>query len=158
MNQNRLPADSSAMTLGIIALVILFLGCCCGLFSIVSVALSIIGLVSANKSIRLFKENPDVYSSFSYTNVNNAKVLNIVALAISGLVTMLYVAYFMIYGVLISTILFNAYDNKDADSYYEWENDSLYYEEEDLFEIESDSIIIDSVSIKKYREIVKTQD
>ncbi|WP_452230348.1 MULTISPECIES: CCC motif membrane protein [unclassified Lacinutrix] len=158
MNQNKLPADSSAMTLGIIALVILFLGCCCGLFSIVSVILSIIGLVSANKSIRLFKENPDVYSSFSYTNVNNAKVLNIVALAVSGLITMLYITYFMIYGVLISTILMDTYNNNENDSYYEWENDSLYYPEEDLFEIESDSIIIDSVSIKKYKEIVKAEN
>ncbi len=158
MNQNRLPADSSAMTLGIIALVVLFLGCCCGFFSIVSLALSIIGLVSANKSIRLFRENPDVYSSFSYTNVNNAKILNIVAVAVSGIITMLYVAYFMIYGVLISTILMDAYGDKEDDSYYEWENDSLNYQEEDLFEIETDSIIIDSVSIKKYKEIVRTED
>jgi len=158
MNQNRLPADSSAMTLGIIALVVLFLGCCCGFFSIVSLVLSIIGLVSANKSIRLFRENPDVYSSFSYTNVNNAKILNIVAVAVSGIITMLYVAYFMIYGVLISTILMDAYGDKEGDSYYEWENDSLNYQEEDLFEIESDSIIIDSVSIKKYKEIVRTED
>ena len=157
MNQNRLPADSSAMTLGIIALVILLLGCCCGLFSIASVVLSIIGLVSANKSIRLFKENPDVYSSFSYTNVNNAKVLNIVALAVSTIITMCYIAYFMFYGVLLSTILMEAYDNKENNSNYEWENDSLFYEEEDRFEIESDSIILDSVSIKKYKEIVETQ-
>ncbi|MBQ0786974.1 MAG: hypothetical protein KBT69_05715 [Oceanihabitans sp.] len=158
MNPNRLPADSSAMTLGIIALVVLFLGCCCGFFSIVSLALSIIGLVSANKSIRLFRENSDVFSSFSYTNVNNARILNIVAVAVSGIITMLYVAYFMIYGVLISTILMDAYDDKEDDLYYEWENDSLNSQEEDLFEIESDSIIIDSVSIKKYKEIVKTKD
>ncbi len=64
----------------------------------------------------------------------------------------------MIYGVLISTILMDTYNNNENDSYYEWENDSLYYPEEDLFEIESDSIIIDSVSIKKYKEIVKAEN
>jgi len=157
MNQNRLPADSSAMTLGIIAIVILFLGCCCGLFSVVSVVLSIIGLVSANKSLRLFSENTEVYSSLSYTNVKNAKVLNIIALVLSAMVTLLYLAYFMIYGVLLTTILMDAYDDMDNDSYYEWENDSLYYEEDDMFEIEGDSIIIDSISIRKYKEIVNTQ-
>ncbi|MFD2543128.1 CCC motif membrane protein [Lacinutrix gracilariae] len=157
MNQNRLPADSSAMTLGIIAIVILFLGCCCGLFSIVSVVLSIIGLVSANKSLRLFSENTEVYSSLSYTNVKNAKVLNIIALVLSAMVTLLYLAYFMIYGVLLTTILMDAYEENGNDSYYEWENDSLYYEEDDMFEIESDSIIIDSISIRKYKEIVNTQ-
>lgn len=157
MNQNRLPADSSAMTLGIIAIVILFLGCCCGLFSVVSVVLSIIGLVSANKSLRLFSENTEVYSSLSYTNVKNAKVLNIIALVLSAMVTLLYLAYFMIYGVLLTTILMDAYEENGNDSYYEWENDSLYYEEDDMFEIESDSIIIDSISIRKYKEIVNTQ-
>lgn len=147
MNQNKLPADSSAMTLGIIALVILFFGCCCGLFSIASVILSLIGLVSANKSLRLFNENPDAYSSYSYTNVNNAKVLNIVALAISSIITLFYLAYFFFYGALISTAIMEAYKDKNNNYYNEWENDSLYYEEDNRFEIEKDTIIIDSISI-----------
>jgi len=150
MNQNKLPADSSAMILGIIALVIVFLGCCCGILSAVALILSIIGLVSANKSLRLFYENPGVYSNYSRTNVYNAKILNIIGLIISAIITLAYLIYFFIYGAVMSTVIMEAYKQNNAD--YEWENDSLYYED-DVYEIESDSILLDTIPIIEIQEI-----
>jgi len=155
MNKNKLSADSSAMTLGIIALVIVVLGCCCGFFSIIAVALSIIGLVSANKSLRAYNENPDVYAIQSYKNVSTAKILNLIALILSSIITLVYLAYFVIYGALMSSAFMDAYKQNNSD--FEWENDSLYYEEE-IYKTERDSIVLDSISIEEILKIDNSEN
>ena len=82
MSYNKLPADPTAMILGIIALVISFAGCCCGIFAIIPLVLSIIGLVMANKSLKEFQENQDAFAPQSRSNVATAKIINIIAIAI----------------------------------------------------------------------------
>ena len=93
MSYNKLPADPSAMILGIIGLVIALAGCCCGIFAVVPVILGIIGLVMANKSLREYHSNPDVYSPQSRSNISTAKVLNIIALILGSLMTIGYIIY-----------------------------------------------------------------
>lgn len=150
-----------AMTLGIVSVVLVFMGCCCGLFSIVSLALSIIGLVMANRSLKLFANSPDSFTIQSYTNVKNAKILNIVALVISSLVTLVYVLYFVIYGAFISASVMEAFKNRN-NSYesqdYEWNEDSLNYEENEIYEYEVDTIIVDSIPVKIINEQDNTEN
>ncbi|BAO54563.1 CCC motif membrane protein [Nonlabens marinus] len=81
--QNKLPADPGAMILGIIALIISLIGCCCGILAIPTVIMSIIGLVWANKSVKAYKMAPDSYNPRSYSNVKSAKIVNIIALVLS---------------------------------------------------------------------------
>tara|TARA_Y100000815_G_C13109462_1_gene412523 strand:+ start:167 stop:640 length:474 start_codon:yes stop_codon:yes gene_type:complete len=155
MNQNRLPADSSAMTLGIIAVVITVAGCCCGLLAYVSLILSIVGLISANKSIKLYEFEPENYSPFSYNNVKNAKILNIITIVVSGLISIFYTIYYLIYGAILSTALFGLWENYDEIEKYNdaWEEDSIYYDEsydyevEEYYEAESleDTLVLDSL-------------
>lgn len=150
MNQNKLPADSSAMTLGIIAIVILVVGCCCGLLTYLALILSIIGLVSANKSMRLYALNPQDYSPISYNSVKNARVLNIVAVVLSGLISLGYTIYFLIYGAIFSTMLFNIYDNyQEFEEINTWKDDSIYIddiEEYNQTETIEDTLVLDSIS------------
>lgn len=155
MTDNKLSADPSALVLGIIAITISIAGCCCGVFAIIPVILSIIGLVIANKSLQEYSSNPEAYNPNSRSNVSTAKVLNIIALVISSLVTLFYIAYFMIYGVFISEIFKEAYEarNNNDDYNYEWENDSIYYED-DYYEMEEDTINIDSINIE---ELIETE-
>jgi len=150
---NKLPADPTAMILGIIALVISLAGCCCGIFAFVPIILSIIGLVIANKSLREFQLNPSVYEPQSRSNVSTAKIINIIALVLSSMITLFYLAYFMIYGALISTAIMEGIEmQKNSDDYnYEWENDSIYYDD-DYYEIEEDTIRVDSINIKEFIE------
>lgn len=150
MNYNKLPADNTATILGVVALILVFLGCCCGFFSVISLVVAIIGLMMANKSLREYKLNPEAFSHSSYSSVNTAKILNIIALIISALITAFYLVYFLIYGALFSTAIMESYKNKN--NYYdynEWENDSIYYEQDNVI-IEEDSIVIDSINIKDY--------
>ena len=121
--------------------------------------MSIIGLVMANKSLQEYKLNPDAYLPQSRSNVNTAKVLNIIALVLGVLITIAYAAYFAIYGVMFSQIFKEAYDMRDDNSeyHYEWENDSIYFEDDDDYQMENDSILIDSIRIND-TEILKNQN
>ncbi|MEH6534874.1 MAG: CCC motif membrane protein [Psychroserpens sp.] len=157
MSYNKLPADPTAMILGIIGLVIALAGCCCGVFAVVPVIMGIIGLVMANKSLRAYHLNSDVYAPQSRTNVSTAKVLNIIAIILGSLVTIGYILYFVFYGVMVSQIFKEAYniEQNGDDFYYEWENDSLYEDERD-YEYERDTIRIDSIRIDE-GEIIEVE-
>lgn len=148
MNQSKLPADPTALVLGIVALVIGFAGCCCyGIFAIIPLILSIVGLVMANKSLKEFDQNPDVFSLQSRNNVNIGRILNIIALIFNSIVVLLIVIFFAIYGTMLSTELFDEFKNRNKNIEYEFENDSVYTDYEYLEGI--DSTYIDSSFIQE---------
>ncbi|MFT4781518.1 MAG: hypothetical protein ACJAZK_002020 [Psychroserpens sp.] len=151
---NKLPADPTAMILGIIALVVSLAGCCCGIFAFIPIIISIIGLVMANKSLRIYQINPSIYEPQSKSNVSTAKVLNIIALVVSSIVTLFYIAYFIIYGALISTAIMEGIElqNNPDDFNYEWENDSIY-KDTDASEREEDSMRVDSINLEELIKI-----
>jgi hypothetical protein len=144
MSHNKLPADPTALILGIAALVIGFAGCCCyGLFAIIPLALSIVGLVMANKSLKEFDQNPDVFSHQSRSNVSIGRILNIVALIFNSIVVLLIILFFVIYGTVLSTELFDEFKKRNQNIEYNIENDSIYNDFETIEKI--DSTYIDSV-------------
>lgn len=147
MQQNKLPADPSALVLGIVALVIIFLGCCCGLFAFVALGLSITGLILANKSLRLFRENAEVYSLHSGVNVKNARIVNIIALVLSSLISFFYFIYLVFYGAMFSSLFFGLYDHWDELEEYDWQQEAIYkeYEPEQIEIKEKDTLAIDSL-------------
>ncbi|MFT6843121.1 MAG: hypothetical protein ACJASR_001895 [Psychroserpens sp.] len=151
---NKLPADPTAMILGIIALVVSLAGCCCGIFAFIPIIISIIGLVMANKSLRIYQINPSIYEPQSKSNVSTAKVLNIIALVVSSIVTLFYIAYFIIYGALISTAIMEGIElqNNPDDFNYEWENDSIY-KDTDASEREENSMRVDSINLEELIKI-----
>ena len=153
MNYNKLPADPMALILGILGLVIGIAGCCCyGVLAIVPLTLSIIGLVMANKSLRDFAENPEAYSPQSRSNVATAKVLNIIAIIFNGLIMIVFIIFFVVYGTFMSTAIMEGIKQSQNEDYYEWENDSLYDYEEDDYIIEQDTIQIDSIKVEEIKE------
>jgi hypothetical protein len=89
MNYNKLPADPSALILGIISVVIVFPGFCCGLFPVISIVLGIVGIISANKSLKEYDVEPSTYNHNSRKNVFAGKVLSIIGLSLSTLYVIL---------------------------------------------------------------------
>lgn len=138
MNQSKLPADPLSIILGIIALVILVGGCCCyGIPAFIALALSVIGLVSANKSLAEYEANPEVYSHISRSNVYTAKIINIIAVILSSVFTLIMIGFLVLYGSILSFGMFNNYnfDNiRQDEEQTEYEYD---YEEEQIIEEES---------------------
>ncbi|MBC2843540.1 CCC motif membrane protein [Winogradskyella flava] len=148
MNHNKLPADPLSLVLGILALVIGIAGCCCyGITAIVPLILGIIGLVTANKSLRQYGENPEFYSYQSRSNVNTAKVINIIAIVMNGIIVLFAIAAIAFYGTMLSSGVFEELRKNsrynDFDNYDE-EMDTIWDDDYDM-EIEEDSVNIDAL-------------
>jgi hypothetical protein len=75
MQKQKLPYETAVLILGLTA----FVGCCCT-SGFAGVALSIIGLVLAIKSEKLYQSNPDTYE---LGRIPTWKVINIIALVLS---------------------------------------------------------------------------
>ena len=146
MNRNKLPADPLSLILGVLALIIGLVGCCCyGVTAIVPLIMAVIGLIVANKSIREFKNNPDAFDPQSISNVNTAKIINIIAIVLNGIIFLVAFAALIFYGTIISSAILDSIENgnfEEDDYYYEAETDSLDGWEEDDYIIESE---IDSI-------------
>lgn len=160
MNQNKLPADPLALILGILALVIGIVGCCCyGVTAIVPLTMSIIGLVVANRSLREFGENPDAYDPQSRSNVNTAKIINIIAIVFNSLIFLAALAVFAFYGTLISSAILEGMENGNfEDDYYydsEMDSDTINIWEDDTYIIEEEA---DSTLNEVLQETIKERD
>ncbi|MGJ8548192.1 CCC motif membrane protein [Winogradskyella wichelsiae] len=158
MNQNKLPADPLSLVLGILALVMGIAGCCCyGITAIVPLTMSIIGLVMANKSLREFGENPEAFDPQSRSNVNTAKIINIIAVVLNSLVLLIALGVLAFYGTLMSSAIFDGIQNgnfEEDDYYYEseyettiepessenWDDDTYIIEEEQVDSVEVEEL------------------
>jgi hypothetical protein len=150
-NRNKLPADPLALTLGIISLVLFLIGCWCyGLIGIITLIMSIIGLVAANKSVKLYNANPDQYAHSSYKNVSTGKILNIIALVLSAIACLFVIIIVIFFGAIFASVMngefkgfedFNKAVNTDNEETYE--EDYQYDESQDgvyEYEEERDSL------------------
>jgi len=141
--KSKLSADPSALILGIISLVIILFGCCCGFLVILSLILSIIGLVTASNSLKEYYSNPDVYSLQSKQNVYAAKIICIIGTVISALFILAFVCVFFIYQISLSEV----FKEKIKEINNRKVNDSLFYNESINEYNTKDSIYRDSTSV-----------
>jgi len=135
MEQQKFPADPSAMTLGIIALVLTLANCCCGLLLPVALVLSIVGLVKANRSLHEYRHNAENYYPQSRSNVYNAKVLNVISLIINSLISLIMLLYFLFYGAFVFSELSKEYPFYQE---YHYENDDYHYDDSEEQQIEEE--------------------
>ena len=101
MEQQPLPGASTALTMGIIAVVGALV--CCGPFAAI---FSIVGLSSAGKAERLYKENPGAYSGIE--SVKTGRILSYIGLGLSLLMLVLLILYF---GAILAFIGSGAFEN-----------------------------------------------
>lgn len=145
---NKLSADPTALILGILSLVIVLLGCCCGFLVIISLILGIVGLVLANKSLAEFYQNSENYSVQSQKNVYAGKVLSIIGIALSGLFIMVFAVFMFFYQQNFTELLRNKYyeskniriDIQDSTKNIN-KTDSMYNEKDSVY---SDSVSVDT--------------
>ncbi|WP_298116391.1 CCC motif membrane protein [Flavobacterium sp.] len=141
--KSKLSADPLALILGIISLVIILFGCCCGILAVVSLILSIIGLVSASNSLKEYYSNPEVYSLQSKQNVYAAKIICIIGTIISALFILAFAFVFFIYQISISDV----FKEKIEEINNRKVNDSLFYNESINEYNTNDSIYKDSTYV-----------
>lgn len=85
--QQPLPNASAVLVLGILSIIT------CWCYGFIGLILGIIGLVLSGKPLKLYKDNPELYTESSYKNVKAGKICSIIGLAISG--------FFLLIGILI---------------------------------------------------------
>lgn len=153
---DKLPGDPSALTLGIVSLVLFFMGCICyGIPSIITLILGIIGLVIANRSLAAYKSDPSKYSQSTIKSVNAGKIINIISVALSGITCLIFLIVALFFGGIFLSIMngefegFEDFKNQqEQESIYEDDNsysdDEWQYNDDpevDAIESESDSIL-----------------
>ncbi len=124
------------MILGIIALLISLVGCCCGILAIPAVIMSIIGLVWAGKSINAYNSEPESYNPRSLSSVKTARVVNIIALVLSVIGFLVALLWF---GSVIANPenIFEQLENGEFNRTYEYGDDTDSANEEiDTWEYE----------------------
>ncbi|WP_273566443.1 CCC motif membrane protein [Maribacter halichondriae] len=102
MNQ-QLPGASSALTMGILSVVLSLF--CCGPFGAI---FSIIGLSNAKSAENLYLQQPGEFSG--YENVKTGRVLSYIGIAIAVIQVILGIIYF---GVIIALITSGDFENFD---------------------------------------------
>jgi len=75
MDKQTLPNSTLVLVFGILSIV----GCCC--YGLPGIIFAIIALIVANKSSKLYKENPDSY--LGYQNLKTGKIMAIIGLILS---------------------------------------------------------------------------
>jgi hypothetical protein len=93
--QQSLPNATGALVLGILSIVFCF---CYGLVGII---LGIIGLVMANKALKLYMASPEAFSESSYKNVKAGRICSIVGLCLSSLYIIVIIIYVAVLGAAI---------------------------------------------------------
>ena len=99
MSHKKLPADPLSINLGIISLLLAIGSCFISMFflftifflaiipivllSLMPFTISVIGVVSANRSLRIYRKNPGVYSESSRNNVRTGRIFNNIVLFFS---------------------------------------------------------------------------
>jgi len=89
--QQSLPNAVGALVLGILSIVF------CFCYGIIGITLGIIGLILANKAIKVYLASPESYSESSYKNVKVGRLCAIIGLCLSSLwivVIIIYIAFF----------------------------------------------------------------
>ncbi|HLF53041.1 CCC motif membrane protein [Flavobacterium sp.] len=90
MEKRNLPNATAVLVLGILSI----LTCCC--YGIIGLILGIIALVLANKDMKLYRENPELYSN--YQNLNIGKILAIIGVVLSAIYFMVNIYLYVVVG------------------------------------------------------------
>ncbi len=90
MEKRNLPNGTAVLVLGILSI----LTCCCGWG--VGMVLGIVAIVLANKDLKLYSENPELY--LNYKNLNTGKILAIIGLVLSSLTLIANIYFYTVVG------------------------------------------------------------
>lgn len=79
INAGLLPNATATLVLGILSIVACFI---CG----------IVALIISNKDLAMYKNNPELYSAASYSNIKAGRVCAIIGIALQVIGLILYIA------------------------------------------------------------------
>ncbi|PID71114.1 MAG: hypothetical protein CSA39_05325 [Flavobacteriales bacterium] len=93
--KQNLPNATLALVMGILSIV----GCCC--YGLPGLIFGIVAVVVANRDIKLYKENPDLY--LNYGNVKAGKIMGIIGIILSVFMIVYVISILAYFGMEILT-------------------------------------------------------
>lgn len=90
MENQKLPNANATLILGILSI----LTCCC--YGFVGLVLGIVALVIASKDMKLYLENPELYTN--YQNLNIGRILAIIGIILSALYLIFMIYMYAVVG------------------------------------------------------------
>lgn len=90
MEQQKLPNATAVLVLGILSIVT----CCC--VGILGIIFAVIALILANKDMKLYKANPELYTN--YSNLQTGRIIAIVGLCLSALLFIRFIYELIVLG------------------------------------------------------------
>jgi Kef-type K+ transport system membrane component KefB len=142
----KLSADPASLILGIVSLVIVFLGCCCGIFGVVSLILSTVGLVLAINSLKDYNANSQDYSPQSRKNVSIGKILCIIGIILSTIAIIFFVVLIALNKDSSFTKWNNNFDFKSIEREFKKQDSIIKHQNNNL--IQTDSTYQDSLELE----------
>jgi M penetrans paralogue family 26 len=91
MPQRPLPNATAVLVLGICSIVVCQI---CG----------IVGLVLANQDLKLYHQNPDLYSEASLSNIKAGRICSIIGIVLLGLVILYFLFILVFVGSISSAV------------------------------------------------------
>lgn len=85
-----LPNSTAALVLGILSIAL------CWCYGIIGLILGIIGIFLGNNAKKLYKENPQLYTTGSYNNANAGFICSIIGTSLSA-IFLIYVLIYIIF-------------------------------------------------------------
>jgi hypothetical protein len=96
--QQDLPNHVGVLVLGIVSIAL------CWCYGLPALVCGIISLVMGNKSMRMYSENPGLYSDKSYKNTKAGRICAIIGTCLSVLTMIYFIVYLVFLGAAISTL------------------------------------------------------
>ncbi|MGD9992050.1 MAG: CCC motif membrane protein [Salinivirgaceae bacterium] len=99
-NQMQLPNATGVLVMGILSIVCF----CCLAAGVIGITLGILALVLGNKAIKMYQENPQLYTEASFKNAKAGKVCGIIGLSIGSIWLIGVLIYLSIVGWVVGSI------------------------------------------------------
>lgn len=98
MGQVNLPNATAVLVLGIISIAT------CWCYAIPGLACGIIALILGGKAMKMYNENPQMYTQKSYNNTKAGRICAIIGTILSGLYLVYVIVILAFYGAMISSM------------------------------------------------------
>ena len=97
-----IPNSQGILILGIFSLVTTF---CCPGFIFIGLVLGIIAVVMSGKAVETYEQNPKVYTTASYKNVNGGRICGIIGIVLNGAILLFGIILLIVLGSGITELL-----------------------------------------------------
>ncbi|GAA3518194.1 hypothetical protein GCM10022393_35390 [Aquimarina addita] len=93
-DKQQIPNATLVLIFGIVSIITAL--CCYGFIGLI---FGIIGLVISNKSVKLYKNNPDLY--YGYENLNAGRICAIIGIVLGAIYFLFVLIYFIAMGAML---------------------------------------------------------